>query len=68
MIIGLQKSQKMRNQIFLSHLDGLQNVGARTEQAHSIKYGTWFYKKIEKKSKILVKIEDFKHQWQHSAG
>ncbi|KAH0948499.1 hypothetical protein HN011_003462 [Eciton burchellii] len=34
------------------------------EQAHWIKYRTWFYKK-----KTLLMIEDFKmHRWQHSGG
>jgi len=34
------------------------------EQAHWIKYGTWSYKKMKKKKKILAKIE-LKY---HSAG
>jgi len=31
MMIGLQKSQKMENQTFPDHLDGLQNVDAKVD-------------------------------------
>jgi len=35
------------------------------EQIHWIRYRTWFYTKMKRKKKTLVKIEDFKtHHWQ----
>jgi len=75
MITGWQKSQKMKNQTISDHLESLQNV-AKVEHQYYGKIG--FYPstldKIQeiilqmmKKSKALIKVEDFKvHHWQHS--
>jgi len=65
MTTGWQKSQKMGNQTSLDHLDDLQNIGHETlditgEKIHWIKYRTSFNKKMKKKKKTLVKVEDFK--------
>jgi len=44
------------------------DINIAGEQAHWIKYKTWFYKKVKKKTeKAPIKIEDFKvHHWQYS--
>jgi len=41
---------------------GLQNIDTKIghQQAYWIKYRTWSYKKMRKKKKTFVKVEDFK--------
>jgi len=73
MMIGLQKSQEMENQISPGYLNGFQNVDARNGHQYHRRTGTLdkveeMVLQEEEEEEEEKKTEDFKtHYWQYSA-